>query len=110
MTKTLIDRIREAGELNLNEDRILYESSPAFIKCFIDGAKHQHAQSAWQREALLIAVEALKLSPSGCNNAGQYGVLKIYPGQCAKSKHACAPCLQKQKLTEIAALVPKGEK
>jgi len=89
----LTTKIRNAAAFS--EDKVLYEQSPEFIKCFLDGAEHQHAQNKWAFEALLIAYEAIDF-------VADY---KSWSGPCTQ------PCFEKVKRAreQIAALVPKGD-
>jgi hypothetical protein len=66
---------------------------------FVRGSKHQHAQNAWMREALEIAVQQIKSDACPFCDDGQQP--EIYP--------KCLEFVQCSALKEIAALVPKGD-
>jgi hypothetical protein len=91
MTKTLIDRIREAGEFDDKpihaemRSRTGEKASCTEIHC----ASRQHAQTQWAFEAL------------------EYAINNLAHCLCENSNQECGDC---GVLREIAALVPKGEK
>lgn len=109
MSKSLVDQIREAGEL---DDKAPYkhgwvidsngeqeQCEWTYIRCK-EAMKHQHAQSAWMREALLIAMGKINQTMSHLNNYAISGNEAL----CLIRRDT------EDALTEIAALVPKVEK
>jgi redox-regulated HSP33 family molecular chaperone len=94
--KPLIDRIREAAE---------FKPNPNLSERAEWGRDLQHAQSAWQREALEIAVEALRYRTQHDEDCMDSTEKFEVHEMCE-----CGASVVKQALTEIAALVPSTPK